>query len=257
MRGRASFNFTDLTFHERHGDMDRKNTTRLFTQRSQGLTIAGLTVVLAVSGCSQASWWMSRNKVEAPTALAEASANGDHAEIGEFEQVFEETPTLRSQFVPTGFAHTTDSANKGQHADSAARPLVPPANESATPPIPSEQQQHQLTNITTPRKALTTLAAGESLDEKLQNASGVVIVDFYADWCGPCRRQGIILHDAEAQAERNSATIVKVNVDQHHQLARKYQVTGLPTLVAIKDGVVVKRQVGLANSAAVASLLRL
>lgn len=200
---------------------------------------------------------MSRNKVDHPTTLAELSANRDSDGSTEFDAIFEETPTERSQFVPTGFKQPINSTHNEQHADSTARPLVPPANDATSPPTPSQQQQYQLTNIATPRKVLSTLAAGESLDEKISNAPGVVILDFYADWCGPCRRQGTILHDSEAQAEQNNATIVKVNVDRHRQLAKQYQVTGLPTLIAIKDGAVVKRQVGLANSTKVASLLRL
>lgn len=102
-----------------------------------------------------------------------------------------------------------------------------------------------------------TLGSAESLDDKINNAPGVVVVDFYADWCGPCRRQGKILHEMESQAQENDATIIKVNVDQHPQLAEKYGVGSLPTLITIKGGNVLQRQTGLASSTKIASILRL
>ena len=81
-----------------------------------------------VSGCSQASRWMSRNEVDHPTALAEVSTNSDNAAEAEFDAVFEEIPTERSQFIPAGFTQDINSTPGGQHADSTARPMVPPAD---------------------------------------------------------------------------------------------------------------------------------
>ena len=102
---------------------------------------------------------------------------------------------------------------------------------------------------------LTTLGLDDDIFEMVEQANGVVLLDFYADWCGPCRTQGGILHEMEDTASQNDASIIKVNVDQHRQLASALNVTALPTLVLIKDGKIVKRQTGLADHQRVANLL--
>ena len=102
---------------------------------------------------------------------------------------------------------------------------------------------------------LTTLGPNDDLLNIVQQASGVVLLDFYADWCGPCRTQGGILHEMEQTASQNHASIIKVNVDQHRRLASAFNVTSMPTLIVIKDGLIIERQTGVANHQRVASLL--
>ena len=102
---------------------------------------------------------------------------------------------------------------------------------------------------------LSTLGSGDDLFNKLEHASGVVLLDFYADWCGPCRTQGGILHEMELTAKQNHASIIKINVDQHRQLASMFNVTSMPTLVLVKDGLIIDRQTGVANHQEIASLL--
>ena len=65
-----------------------------------------------------------------------------------------------------------------------------------------------------------------------------VLVDFYADWCGPCKMLGPVLE------EINEIPVVKVNVDTHGELARKYGVMSIPTLVLFENGKEIKRNVG-------------
>ena len=67
---------------------------------------------------------------------------------------------------------------------------------------------------------------------------GKILVDFYADWCGPCQRLAPLLE------EINSIEVLKVNVDEFPNLASKYGVMSIPMLVLFKDGKAVKKEVG-------------
>jgi thioredoxin 1 len=80
-----------------------------------------------------------------------------------------------------------------------------------------------------------------------------VLVDFYADWCAPCR----ILTPVLDQVARDTpgAKVVKVNIDHSPQLARKYHVTAVPTMIVFKNGVPVAHRSGLADKGALQKLL--
>ena len=73
-------------------------------------------------------------------------------------------------------------------------------------------------------------------------ASGVALIDFYADWCGPCRMVSPIIE--EIAKEHPELSVGKVNVDNEPELAREFSVFSIPTLVAIKGGKIVGRAVG-------------
>lgn len=79
-----------------------------------------------------------------------------------------------------------------------------------------------------------------NFDELINN--DLVLVDFFAPWCGPCRMQGPILD--EIAEDRNQFSIVKVNVDENNELARKYNVMSIPTLIVFKNGEVVESRTG-------------
>lgn len=72
------------------------------------------------------------------------------------------------------------------------------------------------------------------------------IVDFWAPWCGPCRQIAPVLEELAAQY-KGKVKVAKVNVDQNRQVAGSYQVQSIPTLIAVKDGKVVSRQVGFSG----------
>lgn len=83
-------------------------------------------------------------------------------------------------------------------------------------------------------------------DDNFDNnvASGVVLVDFYADWCGPCRMLTPVVEEL-AQEMSGKIVVAKVDTDQSVNVASKFEVTSIPTLILFKDGQVVKRVVGL------------
>lgn len=71
---------------------------------------------------------------------------------------------------------------------------------------------------------------------------GLVLVDFYADWCGPCKMLSPVLE--QINNENKDIKVVKVNIDDSRKLASYYQVQSIPTLVLLKDGQFVNRIVG-------------
>lgn len=73
--------------------------------------------------------------------------------------------------------------------------------------------------------------------------SGTTLVDFYADWCGPCKMIAPIIN--EIANERTDITVGKVNVDNDPQIAIKYGVQSIPTLIVFKNGIETSRVVGL------------
>ena len=75
-------------------------------------------------------------------------------------------------------------------------------------------------------------------------ANGVTLVDFWAEWCGPCRMQLPILEEASEEIGEK-ATVGKINVDHELELAQRFGVQSIPTLILFKDGEIVDKMVGV------------
>ena len=94
----------------------------------------------------------------------------------------------------------------------------------------------------------------ENFESEVLQSDKPVLIDFYADWCGPCKMLSPIVD--EVAEENTDIKVVKINVDNAQDLAMKYQVMSIPTLVVIKDGKEVNRSVGLIDKSEVVSLIK-
>ena len=79
-------------------------------------------------------------------------------------------------------------------------------------------------------------------EEKVIKADKPVLVDFYADWCGPCKMMAPVLE--EISNERDDVAIYKVNVDEDGELAQRFGVMSIPTFISFKDGEMNKKEMG-------------
>lgn len=83
----------------------------------------------------------------------------------------------------------------------------------------------------------------DNFEKEVLNSKKTVLVDFYADWCGPCKMQSPILD--EIAEENDNIKVCKINVDVEGELAEKYNVMSIPTMIIFKNGKSSKEFVGL------------
>ena len=83
----------------------------------------------------------------------------------------------------------------------------------------------------------------ENFAQEVLQSDKTVLVDFYADWCGPCKMQGPVLE--ELANDRDDVKVCKLNIDEQRDLAIEYGVMSIPTLMIVKGGEVTYREVGL------------
>ena len=89
---------------------------------------------------------------------------------------------------------------------------------------------------------MAKIATNTSFDELLQSEK-LVIVDFWATWCGPCRMLSPLLDEVEAEMA-DKVAVVKVNVDDADEIAMRFRIMSIPTLLFFKNGAMVDRSVG-------------
>lgn len=102
--------------------------------------------------------------------------------------------------------------------------------------------------------AALAYADTSTFDQAVLQADGPVLVDFYADWCGPCRQLGPVLE--RISEDLTEGRIVKVNVDDSPEIAARYKVRNLPTLMVFVDGQVVDEAMGVQSEQTLRSMLQ-
>ena len=86
-------------------------------------------------------------------------------------------------------------------------------------------------------------SSDKSFDEDISSQSKLVLVDFWAEWCGPCKQIAPLLDEISIQ-KKDDLLILKLNVDENQKTPQKYNVRGIPTLMLFKEGNLVDTKVG-------------
>ncbi len=93
----------------------------------------------------------------------------------------------------------------------------------------------------------------ENFEKEVLNSEKPVLLDFYADWCGPCRMVGPVLE--EISRERADVKVGKINVDEQPELATRFRVMSIPMLAVMKNGRLVNQAVGFRPKAQILSMV--
>ena len=90
-----------------------------------------------------------------------------------------------------------------------------------------------------------TSVTSENWEQEVTNSDKPVLVDFWAEWCGPCRMVGPVVEQI-AQSYSDKIKVVKLNVDENQEIAMKYGIQSIPSLLIFKNGKEIKRTIGAA-----------
>lgn len=90
----------------------------------------------------------------------------------------------------------------------------------------------------------------DNFDEQVIKKKGLILVDFWAEWCGPCRMIAPIL-DELAEEYEGQVTIAKLNVDENRQSSTRFNIRSIPTLLFFKDGAQVEQIIGASSKSAI------
>ena len=94
----------------------------------------------------------------------------------------------------------------------------------------------------------------ENFENEVKKSDKPILVDFYADWCGPCQMQGPIVEKLAKENDRFK--VGKVNVDEQQELAMEYGVMSIPTLMVVKNGEITYKETGVLQENAILDLMK-
>ncbi len=92
---------------------------------------------------------------------------------------------------------------------------------------------------------------GDEFKKEVLTSNEVVLVDFYADWCGPCKMLSPIMEEVSKDYK-----VYKINVDSEEDLAYEYRIMSIPCVIAFKDGKEIKRSVGLVDKETILNMVK-
>lgn len=94
----------------------------------------------------------------------------------------------------------------------------------------------------------------DSYTKEVEEYNGTVLIDFFADWCSPCKSLATVIEDI-ANGAADNVKVCKVNIDSEKELAEKFRIRSIPTLVVVKNGSVMNRSVGVTGKKAIMDML--
>lgn len=96
----------------------------------------------------------------------------------------------------------------------------------------------------------------QNFDEQVIQGAGLILVDFWAEWCGPCRLIAPILEDV-AVAHEGQVTIAKLNVDENRQIPSRFSIRSIPTILFFKNGVQIEQIIGAVSKSVLMTKIKL
>lgn len=102
---------------------------------------------------------------------------------------------------------------------------------------------------------MTKMVTARSFEQEVLQAEGPVLLDFYADWCMPCKMMAAVIEDLDAEAA--GVKICKINIDEEPELAARFQIMSIPTLVVMQDGEIVEKATGVRGKGEILEMLPL
>ena len=93
----------------------------------------------------------------------------------------------------------------------------------------------------------------DNFNELVKNGAKPVLLDFYATWCGPCRMVSPIVE--QISEERGDYLVGKINVDEEKELAQAFEISSIPTLIVVKEGVIANANIGFAPKTEILKLM--
>ena len=100
---------------------------------------------------------------------------------------------------------------------------------------------------------LEVMVNKNNFENEVLNENGIVLVDFFANWCGPCKMLSPVLSEI-AEEYKDQVKVCKINVDEEFELAQQYRIASIPALLVFKDGQVVNQSVGFVPKKAIEKL---